>query len=283
MDYPYKIYYRYLYLRGFHDRGEVLKARLEVLKYLKSTSDDILSSDQPLEVGVLKQGCGVGCVPFMEGKNVISHADPVRKVLEGPKPFKFFKNYFGGREVRTFDFKWLRAVHTEGFTGAHVDNVYMGRGSKELLTMWTPFGDITADMGVLAMCEGSHRLPSFAKFQEKYGNLDVEAVGLKGTGWFTCDPYEITDKFGGQWKTTNFQAGDVMIFSMRTVHMSTVNLTNFARISCDTRWQPLDDVADPRYIGDFQTPGTKFGLYSTDESKTNNGNTMEHYRIKWGF
>ena len=33
-------------------------------------------------------------------------------------------------QVRTFDFKWLRGVHREAFTGAHVDNVYMGRGTK---------------------------------------------------------------------------------------------------------------------------------------------------------
>ena len=27
----------------------------------------------------------------------------------------------------------------EGFTGAHVDNVYMGRGTSELLTMYVFF------------------------------------------------------------------------------------------------------------------------------------------------
>ncbi len=36
-----------------------------------------------------------------------------------------------------------------------------------------------------------------------------------GTGWFTEDPLEITNQFGGQWKTSDFRAGDVLIFNMR--------------------------------------------------------------------
>ena len=36
-----------------------------------------------------------------------------------------------------------------------------------------------------------------------------------GSGWFTTDPFEITSKFGGQWLTADFLAGDVLIFGMR--------------------------------------------------------------------
>ena len=49
----------------------------------------------------------------------------------------------------------------EGYTGAHVDNVYMSRGSDKVLTMWTPFCDITPDIGTLAVCESSNRLPRY--------------------------------------------------------------------------------------------------------------------------
>lgn len=43
-----------------------------------------------------------------------------------------------------------------GFTGAHVDNVYMSRGTANVLTMWTPIGDIPPDMGTLAVCAESN-------------------------------------------------------------------------------------------------------------------------------
>jgi len=56
---------------------------------------------------------------------------------------------------------------------------------------------------------------SFSAFHRTYGSLDVEDADLNGTGWFTEDPWEITGRFGGVWKTTNFEAGDVMIFNMR--------------------------------------------------------------------
>ncbi len=54
-------------------------------------------------------------------------------------------------------------MHHEGFTGAHVDRVYMGRGTEELYTMWTPMDDVTVEMGTLLVNESSHRLPQYVK------------------------------------------------------------------------------------------------------------------------
>ncbi|KAJ8315249.1 hypothetical protein KUTeg_007399 [Tegillarca granosa] len=125
-----------------------------------------------------------------------------------------------------------------------------------------------------------YRIEGFKKFQETYGQLDIEAVNLKGTGWFTLDPFEIT-KFGGQWKSADFKAGDVLIFTMRTVHMSTSNLTDQVRISCDTRWQPASEPADRRYVGDFQKVPPKFGLYSDDTKEDATQVTIEDFRQKW--
>ena len=69
------------------------------------------------------------------------------------------------------------------------------------------------EMGTVAVCEGSHRLATFDKFQATYGRLDTEArEGFQGTGWFT----EIARKFGGQWRSEDFQAGDILIFGMRS-------------------------------------------------------------------
>ena len=47
----------------------------------------------------------------------------------------------------------------------HVDNVYMGRGTQELLTMWSPLGDTSLDMGCLALVPGSHNQQAFTRFQ----------------------------------------------------------------------------------------------------------------------
>ena len=59
----------------------------------------------------------------------------------------------------------LLEIVKDAFTGVHVDNVYMGRGTSELFTMWIPIGDISVDMGTLAMVPGSHKDQAFTKFQ----------------------------------------------------------------------------------------------------------------------
>ena len=46
----------------------------------------------------------------------------------------------------------------------------------------------------------------------------TQSVVFVGTGWFTTDPFEITELFGGQWKTSDVQAGDVLIFKMRCIY-----------------------------------------------------------------
>ena len=104
--------------------------------------------------------------------------------------------------------------------GAHVDNVYMSRGSKKLLTTWIPIGDTDMEMGTLCVLEGSHRLPRFRRFQQTYGNFDTEAEpNFTGTGWFTDDPAEVTSKFGGQWRSEDFR-GENFFCLYQYVHTS---------------------------------------------------------------
>ncbi|XP_033127117.1 uncharacterized protein LOC117124893 [Anneissia japonica] len=272
----------YLLIRGLHDRQDVLNARSRVLQHIHDSGEDKLNNAYPLQEGVLNHRCRAGCVPFMEGANSLTQCESVKRVLEGKRAFDFFRTLFE-EEPRTFDYKWLRAMHMEGFTGVHVDNVYMGRGTDKLLTMWTPFDDVIIEKGTLAVCQSSHRLPSFRHFQETYGSFDVEAGGLEGTGWFTNDPLEITRQFGGQWRTADFQAGDALIFTVRTVHMSTVNTTHFARISCDTRWLPSSHQPDPRYVGKISQPAPKFGVHGEGAGHKSNGVTMGELKRKWGF
>ncbi len=57
---------RYLFIRGLHDREEVLAARLAVLEYIQSTGPGKLQEGMPLQDGILDSRCGRGCIPFME-------------------------------------------------------------------------------------------------------------------------------------------------------------------------------------------------------------------------
>ncbi len=86
-----------------------------------------------------------------------------------------------------------------------------------------------------------------------------------------------------------FSAGDILIFTMRTIHMSSINLTNKLRLSCDTRWQPSNEPIDPRFIRLEKNTlmghaEAKFGLHAKNNDKIEDGKTtIEQWRQKWGF
>lgn len=166
------------------------------------------------EEGILTSGCAVGCVPFMEGKNSITYHPAILDVIENPRLYDLFTAIFHGISPITFDLKWLRGMHQGGNTGCHLDRVYMNRGSSQLLTCWIPLDNITIDMSVLAVLEGSHRLDrssenGYTKLQRTYADMDVDRDRLHGTGWFTEDPMEFyqfnqLSSSNPIWKTTGY-------------------------------------------------------------------------------
>lgn len=256
----------YLLLRGLIDRAKVLCARQTVMQHM--AEQHALTPDTPALEGVMPKGGR--SVPMMGRKGIAHNAD-VLAVLESDELYGFFATYFGEAAL-TFNYKWLRAVGNEQYTGAHYDYVYMGQGSPHLHTVWIPFGDVPIEQGTLAMCVGSNRLPAFEKLKQTYGRMDVDRDQTEG--WFTKDPLEIVEKFGGQWATTDFRAGDVIIFGMHTMHASTTNLTDRFRLSCDVRFQPASEPADKRWIGEEGSGHTALGKMTL--------RSMAEARVAWG-
>lgn len=214
----------YLMIRGFHDHAVVLRARERFLAELDRADNQNSPRDRD-----------------------IARTPELMAMLESERLFSFWGGYFG-ESALTFSEKWLRNVSPGGFTGAHYDNVYMGRGSARLHTCWTPIGDTPMELGTLAICVGSHR-DTFQRLKDTYGQLDVDRTPVKDGGWYTRDPLEVTEKYGGQWASADFEAGDAVFFPMFTLHGSTRNDTERRRLSCDIRFQPASDPADERWYG----------------------------------
>lgn len=259
----------YLLIRGLQRRDNVLSARKRILEYIKeqgATQANTVLDDAIVDFN--------GPHAHTMGKRPITHDPAVRAVLESKEIFGFFESFFA-KQCLTFDYKWLRCVRRPDSTGAHIDIVYMGRGSTaNLFTVWTPFGDIPLELGPLAVCVGSHKEPGFARVRETYGKMDVDRDRVNG--WFADDPAEIVDKFGGKWQTTEFSAGDVLIFGMYTMHASIANTTERYRISCDTRFQPADEPVDDRWVG--ENPKAHYAWYTEPEKMV----SMEKARSQWG-
>ncbi|WP_308634558.1 phytanoyl-CoA dioxygenase family protein [Paenibacillus silvisoli] len=251
----------YLFIRGFHDRTKVQQARLAFLSKMEEQGK--LMPDTALEDGIINSNNkGAG---FQGSEN---QPQELLDVVNSASTMSFFERFLGG-ECITYDYKWIRAVETGGFTGAHYDIVYMGRGTKNLYTLWTPMDDIPYELGGLAILLGSQH---FDRIRETYGQMDVDRDRVDG--WFSKDPLELINKFGGRWATAEFRAGDALIFGMYTMHASLTNQTNRYRFSADTRYQLKSEPVDERWIG--AKPKGHYGWHAGPTV------SMEEARAKWG-
>ena len=62
---------------------------------------------------------------------------------------------------------------------------------------------------------------------------------------------------------SDYRAGDLLVFTMHTMHSAGDNHTGRVRVSSDTRYQRAGEPVDERWIGDdpiAHGPGAKRGL-----------------------
>jgi hypothetical protein len=256
----------YLFIRGLHDKTLVLETRRQMLEKLAEAG--ALDPKAPLMDGVINPNAKS---KFFGGTNQLTTRPAFQELVKAPQIMGFFEKFLGGPAL-TFDYKWLRVVGKGDFTGAHYDIVYMGRGTQNLYTCWTPIGDVPFELGPLTLCVGSHK-SEFAKLQQTYGKMDVDRDHVQG--WFSDDPLEVMQKFGGKWHTAEFKAGDALIFGMYTMHMSLKHTGDRFRISSDTRYQLAAEAVDERWIG--EKPIAHYAWNTPEKNKT-----MEEAKKEWG-
>ncbi|MBC8161058.1 MAG: phytanoyl-CoA dioxygenase family protein [Roseiflexaceae bacterium] len=258
----------YLFLPGLLDRANVLAARRVCVERLAAAG--YIDSRQPLMDAIANPQADCTFMPELADDN-----PALMDVVYGPRMLGFFSQLLAG-EVRHFDFTWVRAVAPGSGTDPHMDIVYMGRGTPKVYTAWTPIGDIPLSTGGLLILERSH---THERLNENYGKKDVDsfcsnrrgddytAMGgggnIASNGRLSKDAVKLRKNLGGRWLTADFRAGDVLVFSMFTVHTSLDNGSNTIRLSTDTRYQLASEPIDERWIGDQPIghgPAAKRGL-----------------------
>jgi hypothetical protein len=248
----------YLFLPGLLNRDDVLAAREEILRRLDAAG--YIDRSHPLLDAIPSAEVKDGFVPQLATDN-----EPLEKVIFHGPMISFYRSFLEG-PVRHFDFVWLRAKRP-GITDAtppHYDVVFMGRGTKQLYTSWTPLEDVPMEKGGLMILEGSHRLE---EVKSTYGVLDVdtycenkqEAKAIESGekqwedrvngGKFADDALAVREQLGGRWLTADFRAGDVLLFGMYLMHASTDNHSPGFRLSTDTRYQLASEPVDERWVG----------------------------------
>ena len=239
----------YLYIPGLLDRQQVLSVRQQVLERMSEQGQLAAGTDPADAIPD----------PRYEKKfqpDLARGNEALQSVLYSGAMMSFFRNFLG-EEVRHFDFTWFRAVPPGAGTASHCDVVYMGRGTSRLYTAWTPIGDIPLETGGLMILEGSN---NHSRLRDTYCKLDVDSYCTNRdespdkhqsvSGVLSDNPVQLRKSLGGRWLTTDFRAGDTLIFSTYTVHASLDNASDRVRLSSDSRYQPAADAADERWIGE---------------------------------
>ncbi len=269
----------YLYVKEFFDPELILAGRRSIMERLAEAGE--LDPDRDLMDGIVHpdrmEAFKLDAAPVFkeagagkrnpEGKAGAFRPDlalanaEIARVVFGPEICGFYETFFGG-PIRHFDFIWLRLMGPGMGTPSHCDWVYMGRGSRRLMTCWIPYGDIPLEVGGLILLEQSHKQAH--RIREYLGKdvdgycenrpEEVEKVARDGKwsfpGWLSRRPDSLPSKFGARWLTAEeWHVGDFITFRMDLIHASLDNHSDRVRLSTDTRYQPADEPADERWIG----------------------------------
>lgn len=248
----------YVYLPGYLGRQRVIEARKVFIDAIARTG--ALHPDHDPMAGVLAPGAKAAGFSGGRLEQIVPDRwRTVHDILYAGPMMAFFRTLFGGVDVLHYDFTWTRQVNPGPATPIHSDVVYMGRGTHELYTAWTPFGDNGFDLGGLIVLEGSNNHSGLAK---AYWQTDVDAYCTntddKREGWqkgnggaLKGSADQIRRSLGAKrWVTQDYKMGDVVIFNIYTVHGGTDNHSDKVRLSTDTRYQRADQRADERWIGE---------------------------------
>ena len=240
----------YLLLRGAVDAGAVRAARAEILARLEAVGEIVPGSDVysgTSRRAELEPDRGAFWKSVSEGAKLrtVSHGKQVARVMEA----------VAGEAVRPQDYMFLRVAVPGRATGLHFDYPFFTRAHDRVWTVWLPLGDVPMDRGPVVVVEGSHRFDDLtggvrgfdvARDTSRRAQIDADAIGFAASR-------------GARLLTADFEAGDLALFGMYTLHGSLDHhdAAGRVRVSCDVRWQPAALPVDERYFGD--NPGGTTG------------------------
>ena len=106
-------------------------------------------------------------------------------------------------------------------------------------------GDVPKEEGSLIILENSHKAEALLS---GYARKDADKDRF---GWLSTNPLKLQERFGGRWLTSDFEAGDMLCFTMHTLHGALDNNSPIGRcrLTSDTRYQPAGEAVDTRWNG----------------------------------
>jgi hypothetical protein len=221
----------YLFFRRLLDPDRLLRLRREMLTVMQAGGwlvagtdpiDGIADPDARSTEGDLDYTDVYHEVYKLQSFHEIGHCPEIMELLEQIRGCRMMSQ---PQKVARL---WFPKF-TEHTTPIHQDFVHF-QGTQDNLTCWSPVGDCPRELGGLAVLRGSHKVDDVL---EHHFSL--------GAGSLHVDP-KIHDALSDEWHTTDYEAGDTLIFPALTVHKALPNLTeDRLRVSLDNRYQRVED------------------------------------------
>ena len=233
----------YLFFPGLLPREDVLAARKEIL--LKYAAIGELDPNHDVMDAIHCSDSAIEHVNLRAFSESVRSGLAYEQVVLHPRLMSFYERLLDG-EPKAYDMRWPRFARPGEGCGFHYDGPYMSHGTSRLFSSWIPLGDIPQVEGGLIVLE---RTENQQRLLSGYANMDADRDKLE---WIGLDPEKLRQRFGGRWLGANYKAGDVLCFTMHTLHGALDNNSPIGkcRLSSDTRYQRADEPFDERWNGD---------------------------------
>jgi hypothetical protein len=215
----------YLYLPGLLDAQKVLDLRRDVVEELGDRG--WLRNDEYLMEAIsIIPPLREGEEPFLEVYDAVQRLEGFHTLAHDPALVHAMRQLLGPTafphplKIARLSFP----ANYEVSTPPHQDYPN-NQGTESLTASWIPLGDCPIELGGLAVLRGSHR----------YGVLPLDRHPGAGNRQAVV-PLPMLEEL--RWVTTDFEAGDVLLFPSTAVHASLHNASeHYMRLSVDFRYQ----------------------------------------------
>jgi ectoine hydroxylase-related dioxygenase (phytanoyl-CoA dioxygenase family) len=214
----------YIVFRQGLDRASIMSARKEVLSRLNEVGEIA----EPVIEG---RATGQSRRPdptedrgkFWKSVNC-GHA--LREVTHGRPTYDIVAKVFG-EAARGHDLMYLRPMPPGGVTPLHYDYPFFAGDSLRIHTVWIPIGDVPLCDGPLVIVENSFQFNDLLDairaidFSDNRSNDAVQAAAYDAPN--ALHPIDLAEQRSVRLLSTDFEAGDVVVFSGFTLHGSLDN------------------------------------------------------------
>ena len=227
----------YLFLRRLVDPEQIATVKRDIMQILREhhiIEDD--GADDPMWSGGPHPTEG----EYMAFYDKIARMDSFVQLAESPEIVALMEGIFDG-PVQVWTQRLIRVMYPDPDApapiglGAHQDgNFRFGYQSQSFNACWMPLMEINEEIGGLSVSPGSHIR---GELDHGGGSVASSAKGVKEKKVFGLYAESRS------WVTSDFEPGDAVIFTSLTVHRGILNRSDRIRLSCDFRYQRVDDSA----------------------------------------